>query len=97
MNSAIDIIIVLIVIAFTFIGWKKGFIKILPGIINVAVALACACALCTAVGALWPLHESVLVAKIIAFVLIFVIMLFVMKFLRFALDKICEKTFFKFL
>lgn len=95
MNLVADILIALIIIGFTLVGWKKGFIKILPGIVNVAVAIFAAGAFCSVVGALWPLHESTVVAKIIAFILIFIAVLFGMKFLRFALDKICEKTFFK--
>lgn len=95
MNIVADILIVLIIAGFAIAGWKRGFIKILPGIINVAAALVVASSLCSLVGALWPLHESELIAKIIAFILVFVVMLFVMKLLRFTLDKICEKTFFK--
>lgn len=95
MNIAVDIIIALIVIIFTFIGWKNGFFKMLPGIINVAAALVAASLLCSAVGKLWPLHESELIAKIIAFVIVFILTLFAMKFLRFILDKICDKTLLK--
>ena len=95
MNIVADILIVLIIAVFTLAGWKRGFIKTLPGFINVIASLVVAASLCSFVGAIWPLHESELIAKIIAFIIVFVIMLFVMKLLRFTLDKICEKTFFK--
>ncbi|MBR5515963.1 MAG: CvpA family protein [Clostridia bacterium] len=95
MSIAADIIIVFIIAGFLISGWRLGFFKILPGIVNIAAALIAAWALCDIAAQLFPLHDNKTVAKILAFIILFVIMIFVVKIFRFLMDKICRNKILK--